>query len=338
MRQITRRINNTRTATTTELNSHLANHSVTKSRNDTNAESESRLLKLPPEIREHIWRDLLTSSTGFVKIIWGDRKTGNDEEPMIEFHFHATNNAFHSFTGERIHLSIFFTKDIQLYHECAYTFWRANTFILEPLNPRGFPQSLDLSKENCLSTSFYRKIEHVQLNYNLSINELLLFPNDYFSRREDIRTALAALEKMADSEQGFLKSITVKPLGSLVDLEIALYSISASPRFLQNYNTILDFFGDFNERGNVAGVKRKVEVELSWNGKTYDEQQRFKSQYQPQAMFMLSELADDMGGSNSELWVDGKLCLAYVEGKRQAGADPFSMKSLEKEEEEESDS
>jgi hypothetical protein len=326
------RFGNTAIATT----NHLASNQVPTSSNgiNTNKNRQSKLLSLPPEVRAHIWRDVLTSSTGYVKPIWGNSKTGNDGKSLIEFHYYAADNDLSHFVHreERIHLSILLTKDIQLYHECAYTFWKVNTFVLDPLNQHGFPQALDLS------TSFYRKIQHVQFNFSLSQSDLLIFPVGEGSRREEIRTALAVLEKMADSAQGSLKSLTIKPVAWLVELQVLQYTVSEYPRFAKNLNTILEFFGD--ERKNLAWIRRKVEIDLLWEEYTYDEQQLFHKNYQPQATDTLHQLLRFMGGPNGTMWVDGKIWFAYGEHKTLSELTPFPMKErlLKKEEIEKSDS
>jgi hypothetical protein len=334
-------LGNIKAATTTEVNWHLTNDLVTQNCIDTKTKMKSKLLNLPGEIRQLIWRNLLISSTGFVKPIWGGDNGETNDTPMIEVHYHAVQNDFYNHPEERIHLSILFTSRV-LYHECANMFWGANTFLFNPLRPAGFLHTLDHSKEDWLSTSICHKIKHVQFNFNLSSNEVLVF-TDERSHMEGIIWILAALEKMADSEQGSLKSLTVKPLDSLLDLEIALDKLYSGRAFVRRLRTIWGIFDDLNERGKVAGVKRKVEVELLWNGKTHEEQERFRLHYgeqkdtpddqQPlQATSLLSTVAQYMGGINGQMWVDGKLCFENVEGNVKRSTDPFPMKKLEKEE------
>ena len=314
---------------------------VTKSHSYTNAKSGSRLLKLPPEIRVHIWCNILISSTGFIKPIFsGEIKKGKDNKYTKKIHYQEFDNDMSGrIKTERVNLSIFFAKDKELYYECAFVFWRENTFILDPLKQYGFPQALDLS------TSIYRKIQHVQINFNLSHSDLLLFPVGGGSRRDDIKSALATLQTIRDQDQGSLKSLTIKPLGTLVDLEIAIDAIRLGPRYELNLLEIMHSFHIFNESLMGAGVKRKVEIDLCWYRMELEEQRQFCKDYEndqiicptntlanPQASSLLKYFAMYMGGSNSGLWVDGKLCYETVNGKVETRADPFLLKEAPKEE------
>jgi hypothetical protein len=150
--------------TTTRLNTCITKIPAAQSHTNINTEAQSvsRLLNLPGELREKIWRNVLTSPTGFIKLLWAERKTG----VTAKFHYHAINNKAHPrygnhgiySRGERTRLAILYTTK-QIYRECAHAFWQTNTFVLEPDDLFLVPGLLE---EGRLSTSFCRKMRHVQ--------------------------------------------------------------------------------------------------------------------------------------------------------------------------------
>jgi hypothetical protein len=290
-------------------------------------EKNITVIGLPTEIREQIWGYLLTAHTGFIKPFRSGRRKGS----KLKLDFHAVDpkpkDRYGNYTqfykaGEQIRLDILCTAS-KIYHECAYVFWQTNTFIL---HSDDFFMVPSLLKESGLSTSFFRNIKHVHLDIDVLRHRPTPRDLDNCNRRLD--RALKIAERMADPEEGTLKTLSIKPIGRLENVENVLNSfIMYGQEHMKEYQKIRSIFKGVNENRWLAEVKRRVQIDTEWDEMTATEQRTWEKEYASVAgTDMLGYIAEFMG---DETWVNGKLCYENVEGKTERREDPFPLKDLE---------
>lgn len=304
-----------------EMDGHITKQLTAQSSNDMDnaINRSSRLFELPAEIRERVWRDLLISPTGFIKPF----RSGLAQDSLMKYDYHV----FHPRTGryrkpwpyasgEQVQLSILFSSR-RIYHECASVFWGANTFILDP-NDAFLAASL--RGERGLAGSFCRKVKLVQLDIDIA-RAISTEP------AESLTTALATIEKMADPTEGSLKSITFRPVASLLGLEMAIDTVALAPIYLHQFNKTFNIFEEINKRGGLerAEVKRTVAIDIHWHEQSRVEQLQFLKDYKTQADFLLDSLALYVGGKGGKLLVDGRLCFENLDGKVEKRSHPFPL-------------
>jgi hypothetical protein len=248
---------------------------------------------------------VLTSPTGFIKLLWAERKTG----VTAKFHYHAINNKAHPrygnhgiySRGERTRLAILYTTK-QIYRECAHAFWQTNTFVLEPDDLFLVPGLLE---EGRLSTSFCRKMRHVQFDIDIMRPFSRPFVPEYVS----IKKAVDILEKMADD--GSAKTLSIKPIFCHQKLEDIIYTMRGS---MCQYLEIMGIFNEISKYDKLANLKRTVEIEIGWEEMDVEQQHKWLQNYEALTggLGVLRMLAGHMGGFKGEMWADGKLCFARV--------------------------